>query len=132
MNRVFIVDDDDSILKLYTQFLEFKGFNIIDNARNGIEALNKYIGFKIKPDLIIMDHHMPLKDGIETTKELLKIDGNVKIFLISGDITIKKEALAAGVIYFKKKPFNLQELYSTVLKLICSESHTIRTKFHAY
>ena len=33
-----------------------------------------------------MDYHMPFKDGIETTKEILKIDGKVKIFLISGDL----------------------------------------------
>ncbi len=130
MNRIFIVDDDTSIIKLYKQFLELKGFNIIDYAQNGNEAVNKYLRFRNKPDLIIMDYHMPIKDGIEATKELLKIDGNVKIFIISGDCAIKKKALAAGAIDFKKKPFNLQELYLSVSSLICNTNMTC-SKIHA-
>ncbi|MFX1570165.1 MAG: response regulator [Promethearchaeota archaeon] len=130
MNRIFIVDDDTSIIKLYKQFLELKGFNIIDYAQNGNEAVNKYLRFQNKPDLIIMDYHMPIKDGIEATKEILKIDGNVKIFLISGDCSIKKKALAAGAIDFKKKPFNLQELYLSVSTLICKSSLNC-SKIHA-
>jgi len=132
MNKVFIVDDDDSILKLYKQFLEFKGFNVIDYAKNGNEAVNKYMRFKIKPDLIIMDYQMPIKNGIEATKEILKINGNMKIFLISGDYSIKNEALAAGAIGFKKKPFSLQDLYSSLLTLITYDSNMTRYKVHIY
>ena len=130
VNRIFIVDDDTPIIKLYKQFLEYKGFNVIDTARDGIEAVDKYLRFENKPDLIIMDYHMPFKDGIEATKEILKIDGKVKIFLISGDCTIKKEALAAGAIDFKKKPFNLQELYLYISTLICKSSINC-SKIHA-
>ncbi|MFX1418797.1 MAG: response regulator [Promethearchaeota archaeon] len=130
MNKIFIVDDDDSILTLYTQFLEFKGFDVIGYAKNGIEAIVKYLEFKNKPDLIIMDYHMPIKNGIAATKEILKIDGNVKIFIVSGDSTIKKEALAAGAIDFKKKPFQLQELYSSILTLICNNTEITRSKIH--
>ena len=114
MNKVFIVDDDDSILKLYEKFLDFKGFEVLGHAKNGIEAVNKFFSFKSKPDLIIMDYHMPYKNGIEAMKEILKIDKNVKILLISGDCSIRNEALAAGAICFKKKPFSLQELYSLI------------------
>ncbi len=132
MAKIFIVDDDDSILKLYIKFLEFKGFDVIDYAKNGIEAVDKYLRFKNKPDLIIMDYQMPLKNGIEATREILKIDGNMKIFLISGDYTIKNEALAAGAADFKKKPFSLQELYTSVSTIICNESNIISSKIHAY
>ena len=75
---------------------------------------------------------MPFKDGIETTKEILKIDGKVKIFLISGDCTIKKEALAAGAIDFKKKPFSLNELLYSILILICNNPKMTRSKIHVY
>jgi len=130
MNKIFIVDDDDSILKLYKLFLEFKGFDIIDQAKNGTEAVDKYLRFRDKPDLIIMDYHMPSKNGIEATKEILKIDGNVKIFLISGDYSIKNEALAAGAICFKRKPFSLQELYSSLATIFSYESNIISSKIH--
>ncbi|MFX0004863.1 MAG: response regulator [Candidatus Hermodarchaeota archaeon] len=131
MNRIFIVDDDDSILKLYRNFLEFKGFNVIDHAKNGIEAVDKYLRFKIKPDLIIMDYHMPFKNGIEATKEILKINRKMKIILISGDCSIKNEALAAGAMSFKKKPFSLQELYSSLSTLMSYESNPTSSKMHA-
>ncbi|MFX1372152.1 MAG: response regulator [Promethearchaeota archaeon] len=130
MIKIFIVDDDDSILKLYKQFFEYKGFNVIDYAKDGNEAVNKYLRFKTKPDLVIMDYQMPFKNGIEATKEILKIDGNIKIILISGDCSIKNEALAAGAIIFKKKPFNLQELYLSVSTLICN-SNMICSKIRA-
>jgi DNA-binding response OmpR family regulator len=131
MNKIFLVDDDFLFVKLCTKFLEFKGLDVIDYAINGIEAVNKFLHFKNKPDLIIMDCHMPYKDGIETTIELLKLDGNIKIFLISGDPTIKKEALAAGALDFKEKPFNLQELYNTILTLIRNNSDINGSKIYA-
>ncbi len=64
-----------------------------------------------------MDYHMPNKDGIDATKEILKIDSRVMIFMISGDNDIKESALAAGVKQFKLKPFNLQELHQSLLYL---------------
>jgi DNA-binding NarL/FixJ family response regulator len=128
MNKIFIVDDDEAVLKLYTQFLELKGFDVIGHAKNGMEAIEKYLEFRNKPDLIIMDYHMPIKNGVTATKEILKINGNVKIFMISGDITIKTEALAAGAIGFKKKPFRLQELQSSISMVISNNTEIISSK----
>ena len=88
MVKIFIVDDDDSILKLYERFLEFKGFDVIDHAKNGIEAVNKYLMFKNKPDLIIMDYHMPFKNGIEATKEIIR-DKDFLASIIRGDEDFK-------------------------------------------
>jgi two-component system chemotaxis response regulator CheY len=110
--------------------LEYKGFNVIDCAKDGNEAVNKYLKFKIKPDLIIMDYQMPYKNGIEATKEILKINGKMKIILISGDCSIKNEALNAGVISFKKKPFSLQELYSSLSIIISYKPNPISSKIH--
>ncbi len=117
IRKVFIVDDDVSIIKLYKKFLEFKGFNIIDTARDGMEAIDKFKKFEHKPDVILMDYHMPNKDGIEATREILKIDKKVMIFMISGDIEIEESALAAGARKFKLKPFDLQELYQSLINL---------------
>ncbi|MFX1567562.1 MAG: response regulator [Promethearchaeota archaeon] len=113
-----MVDDDESLLKLCTQFLEFKGFNIIDSAKDGIEAIKKYKNFEYKPDIIIMDYKMPFKNGIETAKEILRIDKQVKILLMSADNKIEESALAAGAIKFKSKPFDLHDLYNSLLHLI--------------
>ncbi|TKJ19265.1 MAG: hypothetical protein CEE43_15955 [Promethearchaeota archaeon Loki_b32] len=57
--NVFIVDDDISVLELYKKLCEILGLNIIDKAMNGEEAVSKFQNFITKPDLIVMDYHMP-------------------------------------------------------------------------
>ena len=86
------------------------GFNVIDIAKNGEEAVIKFQKFIIKPDFIIMDYHMPCKNGIEATKAILKIDKTAKIIIVSGDSSIKEIALTTGAICFMEKPFNIFEL----------------------
>jgi len=84
--------------------------NIIDNAQNGEEAVSKFQKFNTKPDLVVMDYHMPYKNGLEATQAILEIDKTAKIVIVSGDPTIKQEALSTGAICFKEKPFNLTEV----------------------
>jgi len=95
---------------LYKKVFEILGFIVIDMAKNGEEAVIKFQKFIIKPDLIIMDYHMPCKNGIEATKAILEIDKTAKIIIVSGDSSIKEIALTTGAICFKEKPFNIFEL----------------------
>ena len=113
--NIFIIDDDVSILNLYSKFIEFLGHNIVDYANNGEEAIAKFQKFRIKPDLIIMDHHMPIKNGIESMKEILKIDKEAKIIIASGDSTIRETALLNGAVDFKEKPFDFK-LFNSKIK----------------
>jgi len=108
--NIFIVDDDISVLEFYRKYCEILGINIIDNAQNGEEAVIKFQKFNSKPDLVVMDYHMPYKNGLEATQAILEIDKTAKIVIVSGDPTIKQEALSSGAICFKKKPFNLTEV----------------------
>lgn len=87
---------------------------IIDKAQNGEEAVNKFQNFNTKPDLVVMDYHMPYKNGLEATQAILEIDKKAKIVIVSGDPTIKPKALASGAICFKEKPFNLTQLHQQI------------------
>jgi hypothetical protein len=53
---------------------------------------------------------MPLKNGIEATRDILKINGSAKIINISWD-KIKEEALASGAVYFIEKSIDFHELF---------------------
>ena len=108
--KTFVVDDDSLILELYKKVFEIFGFTVVDTAKNGKEAVIKFQKFIIKPDLIIMDYHMPCKNGLEATQEILEIDKTAKIVIVSGDPTIKQKALDSGAICFMEKPFNLTQL----------------------
>lgn len=63
-----------------------------------------------------MDHRMPVKNGIETTKEILNINPNCKIVFISADYTVKDQALEIGAIDFLEKPINFECLFRMIEK----------------
>ncbi len=83
-------------------------------AKNGEEAVYMYKSFFKKPDITIMDHQMPLKCGLEATKEILEIDKHAKIIFISADETIKKLSYSIGARYFIKKPFEVKNLIKVI------------------
>ena len=74
--------------------------------------------FKEKPDVILMDHRMPLKNGLEASKEILQINPDIKIIFITADQTIREEALSIGVADFIDKPFSIQDLITSIKKCV--------------
>lgn len=103
---------------MYETMLKILGFNIVNTATNGEEAVNMYKSFSVKPDIILMDHRMPIKNGIEASKEILQIDKSSKIIFISADQTIKKSALALGALDFIVKPFTMKILIDSIKKAL--------------
>ena len=95
-----------------------KGHEIIGEAYDGEECINKLNHQGFDPDFVLMDHRMPIKNGLEATKELLKMNPNLKIIFFSDDISLRKEMLATGVVSFIHKPFNLNIFYNTLERLL--------------
>jgi DNA-binding response OmpR family regulator len=122
MPSIFIVEDDRSIKILYEKFLKLHGFDVIDTAINGDEAIEKFKNFKIKPDIILIDHRMPVKNGLETSKEIIELDKNCHIIFASADKTIKEKALSLGITGFLEKPFSLEELIDYLDNLFAKTS----------
>ena len=65
MHKIFIVEDDDSIQILYKKSLALYGFEVIEIAKNGQEAID--IVRDNEFDLILMDMQMPVMNGIDAT-----------------------------------------------------------------
>ena len=118
MVKIFIVDDDQSLQRLYALILKEAGIEIIGTAFNGKKAVEIYLKFNDKPDLILMDHRMPIKNGIDAMKEILQINKNEKIIFASADVTVKQEVLSLGALAFLDKPFNMKRLLNTIDKVI--------------
>ena len=119
MAKIFLVDDDKNIIFIFQKYLEYLGHEIIDYAYNGVEAIQKFKAFDEIPDLILMDHIMPLKTGIETTKEILKINPQTNIIFVSADITIKEEAIKSGANSFIAKPIDFLILTDKIKDVMC-------------
>lgn len=109
MIRVLIVDDSVIIRRLLKGVLSKDSrFEVIGEAANGIAAQmqNKVLN----PDIIIMDIYMPLLDGIEATRRIMK-DKPVPIVIFSSEDTARMgyTALEAGALDMAKKPDNTMQ-----------------------
>lgn len=118
MIKIFIVDDDESLQRLYGLILKEAGFEIIETAINGKEAIEKYNKLEIKPDIILMDHRMPIKNGLDSMVEILKTHNNAKIIFASADNSVKEKAKSLGACAFLDKPFKMQELLNTIQYIV--------------
>jgi len=118
MIKILIVDDDQSLQRLYGLILKEAGFEIIDTAINGKDAIEKYINLKEKLYLILMDHRMPIKNGLDAMVEILKINKKEKIIFASADISVKQKAISLGAVAFLDKPFKMQQLLITIQKIV--------------
>src|SRR5262249_40585255 len=65
--RVLLVDDYPDAREMYTEYLEFSGFDVVE-AGNGMEALQR--AADSAPDIILMDLSLPVMDGWEATRRL--------------------------------------------------------------
>ena len=116
--KIFIIEDDPTLQSTYNELLLISGHDIQGIANNGEEAIKMFKSFLEKPDIILMDHRMPIKNGLETTKEILEIDEKTKIIFVSADNSIKEEALTMGAAEFLKKPFGFRKLLNDIMKIL--------------
>lgn len=98
--------------------LNTSGFNVIGKANNGKEAIQLFETNSTHLDVILMDHRMPIKNGIETTKEILERNSKIKIIFTSADKSIKNTALLIGAISFLEKPFSFADLVKEIEKVL--------------
>lgn len=111
---IAIVEDEKDLVKAYERLFEKKGILICFVAYDRIEAVKKYVQCFPKPHVVIMDYRLPIMNGIEATREILKIDPAVKIIFLSADINVKEEAMQAGAFTFLKKPVGIKDIISAV------------------
>ncbi|WP_105617660.1 response regulator transcription factor [Vallitalea okinawensis] len=118
MIRILIVDDEP----LFREYLRKKinwqdyGFNIIGEAKNGVEALE--LTDELYPDIVLTDINMPHMNGLELTEELYKRYPDMGVILITGhsEFEYARKAVKLGVADYILKPFQKEELLMTLLK----------------
>ena len=121
MTSIFIVEDELALQTLYEMMFKGWGYEIFGKANNGEEAVQMYKEFNDKPDIILMDHRMPIKSGIDASREILHIEKKAKIIFASADETVKELALSIGVCSFKSKPFDAKIFMCNVEKAMSRE-----------
>ena len=109
-----IVDDSEESRLLLKDFLLEHNHNVVAEAGDGIEALEKYDSEK--PELIFLDLIMPKLDGLSVLKKIRLYDPTSKIIVITGDdsIEIFEECTRLGAIAFLTKPIDLNDVLSAI------------------
>jgi len=103
--KILIVDDALFMRKVLREMLEERGYCVVGEAKNGVEAIEKYR--ELKPDLITLDITMPDMTGLAALKAIREIDANAKVIMCSamGQQTMVLEAIQNGASDFLVKPF---------------------------
>ncbi|MHA1509695.1 MAG: response regulator [Promethearchaeota archaeon] len=112
------MEDDLSLQKLYEMMISTFGYKVAGKANNGKEAIEMYNALTNKPNVILMDHRMPIQNGLDTALILLKFKKPPKIIFTSADISIKAQALAIGGLTFLEKPFSVKTLHDEIIKAL--------------
>jgi CheY-like chemotaxis protein len=120
MTTVMIVDDELFIVELYRDILQLRGYKVVGTAFDGEEAVKRYMSSPDKPDVIIMDHRMPVMNGVEATKEIIRTNPGQKIIFVSADVLIEKDARDAGAAEFLPKPFRMDDLIEKMQRVATS------------
>jgi DNA-binding NtrC family response regulator len=125
--RILVVDDDPSVLKVFVDALKQDGYEAV-GVKSGVVAIQKV---QERPfDLALIDWSMPVLDGIETFRALRDIQHGLKAIMITGHGTprVLSQVLREGMEGFLIKPFTLQALSTTVQKVLrqCDDEHGCR------
>lgn len=114
MLNILIVDDSLIIRKKLTKLVEKLGHSVLYDASNGQQAIDAYASKK--PDLVTMDITMPDMDGIAAVKEIMKLDSEAKIIMITShgqeDMVIK--SVQAGAVGYILKPISEEKLAAAI------------------
>lgn len=113
VTSVLIVEDNAEIRELYVHYLGYVGMSP-HAATDGIEAVTK--ARELRPDVIVMDLHIPRQDGLQAMRAL-KADARTKsipVLPLTGDYELESRARDAYCAAFLKKPCLPEQLAAEI------------------
>ena len=113
--KIFIIEDEPSIIQLVQHNLEKNGF-IVSSSLNGNDGLKELK--KFQPDLLLLDWMLPDLSGIEICKNIRKDNSfkNLPVIMLTakGEEEDKIKGLDSGVDDYLTKPFSFNELMARI------------------
>jgi DNA-binding NtrC family response regulator len=114
---ILVADDDPDIRDILQDALASLGAKII-TAANGQECLQRFE--QVGADVVLLDIEMPIKNGLDTLKDLRQRDGDATVIMITAYGTVERavQAIKQGAYDFITKPFDLDHIVLTVEKAL--------------
>ena len=110
--RILLADDEDTVRRAIRLVLAFSGYEVVE-ARDGQEAVERYLEASPPFDLIVLDLDMPRLNGTEALACIRRHHPQVKVILLSGGAQASGEDRV-----FLQKPFDNQELVGLIRQTI--------------
>jgi two-component system, NtrC family, response regulator AtoC len=109
---ILVVDDEALIRWSLSERLKSEGFHVLE-AETGAKAIDK---LPEGVDLVLLDYKLPDTDGVSVLRKIKEIDPDTLVILLTAFATIETavEAMKLGAYHFANKPFNLDDVVSTV------------------
>jgi putative nucleotidyltransferase with HDIG domain len=109
LERLLIVDDEESILAVVSDYFRRKGYRV-RTAPNGAEALQLLKDHEF--DCCFTDIHMPQMDGLELAERIRQVDNTLPVIVMTGYPSVDSSirTLKNGVVDFLVKPVNLKHM----------------------
>ncbi|WP_456324518.1 ATP-binding protein [Desulfonauticus submarinus] len=116
---ILMIEDEELILEGVKDFLEDKGLKVI-GAKDGEQGLELFYKLHNKLDIVILDLGLPSIPGKEVLTKITQYTSNIKIIVCSGyhHHEIAKNPQKFKVSAFLSKPYELEDLYKVILKIL--------------
>ncbi len=116
--KILIADDLSFMRMIQKEILSQRGYVVVGEASNGIEAVEKFRS--LQPDIVLLDITMPQMNGLEAMRKIFSIDPHARVIMCSalGQQNLIVEAIRAGVKDFIVKPFKPERMLSAIEKAL--------------
>jgi len=125
--EILLCEDNPMNQQVICDHLSRVGFKTVvaDNGKEGLELILKRLNNKEKLfDLIFMDMHMPVMDGLEASAKIFELNTGIPIVAMTANIMFNDRELykKSGMLDCVGKPFTAQELWHCLIKYITPKS----------
>jgi PAS domain S-box-containing protein len=116
---ILVVDDEEGVRLVAADLLKSMGFDVI-TAEDGLQALERFRECSDRIKAVLMDLTMPHLDGVETFRELRRLDPGCRVVLTSGynEQEAIQDFLGKGLVAFVQKPFLRRDLMAAIQKAV--------------
>ena len=115
MKSILVIDDNRLIRQTFKSHLTSEGFDVslASDGREGVERFRQD-----GPDLVILDIHLPLLDGLEVLQKIREIDPKAYVIMITAfdDMKTTVEAMKLGAFEYICKPIDYDDLLISIHK----------------
>ncbi len=117
--NIMIVDDEEEITSMISEFLKHAGHTIVQVCSTGNEAFKYYKEYYNSIDVVLLDMNMPEMDGQEVFEKMYEVNPSVKVIIMSGYSLNNnvQTVIDKGAKGFIQKPFSVSMLLAKIIQV---------------